>query len=117
MLLKTHRFHGRTSLKNVYRYGKVNKNGPFSLRYQENPRRSSYRAAVVVSKKVEKSSVKRNRIRRRVFENIRASQTEINGPYDIIISVFSSSVANMTNAELKQVLHELLASAEIISKK
>ncbi len=116
MLLKAHRFHGRTSLKNVYRYGRVVKNGLLSLRYQENPHRASYRLAIVVSKKVEKSAVGRNRMRRRIYEIVRAKEHKISKPYDIVMTVFNSDVATMAAQELTKTVDDLLNKADITHK-
>jgi ribonuclease P protein component len=67
-----------------------------------------------VSKKVEKSAVKRNRIRRRIFESVRRLETRISKPYDIIISVFSPAFEDMPAPELSQQVEKLLAGAGII---
>ena len=52
MISQAHRFHGRNSLRFVYQRGQQVRGGALSLRYASNPRRQSYRMAVVVSRKV-----------------------------------------------------------------
>ena len=49
---------------------------------------------MVISKKVHKSAVARNRIRRRLYAAIRALDTNITGPYDIVITVFNAGLLN-----------------------
>lgn len=68
-----------------------------------------FRLAVVVSKKVSKSAVKRNRIRRRVFEKFRVMHKELDRPlkYDIIVTVFDDSVVLMPDGELTQLCAKL----------
>ena len=71
MISRKHRFHGYGSLRYVYQNGKTVRGPLASLKYVHNPRRDSYRFAIVVSKKVNKSAIVRNRIRRRLFAIIR----------------------------------------------
>lgn len=89
--------------------------GPMcSIKYMENSRRSTYRAAVVVSKKVSKSAVVRNRIRRRTFEVLRNYEDRIKQPYDIVITVFHDNMAEIPHEELKTMLRTQLSQAGII---
>lgn len=87
-----------------------------SLRYCKNSKRQQYRAAVVISKKVSKSAVARNRMRRRIFEVIRQNSPQITEPYDLIFTVFNESVAQLPAAELQQKVDDLLAQARVIIK-
>lgn len=86
------------------------------VRFCVNPRRKNYRLAVVVSKKVHKSAVVRNRIRRRVFELCRQRSSELKGGQDIIITVFSESVATVSAPELAEQLNGLLERAELVKQ-
>jgi len=63
------------------------------VKVRQNDRRKNYRAAIVVGRKVNKSAVARNRIRRRLYEAIRLNEGVIGGPYDIVVNVFSNEVA------------------------
>ena len=63
------------SLRVVYKYGQTARSQQLTMRYHLHEKRQTYRCAVVVSKKVEKSAVARNRIRRRIFEVIRQFRT------------------------------------------
>lgn len=106
MLAKSHRFHGHNSLRYVYQKGTTVRTPLISLKFVLNSRRKTYRAAVVVSRKVNKSAVVRNRIRRRIYEAIRLE--EVNEPYDLIFTVFSDKMATMEKAALQETIHSLI---------
>ena len=92
MISTKNRFHGYNSLRSVYRNGKVARGALFAVKAIPNPRRSTYRVAVVVSRKVNKSAVARNRIRRRLYALSRELGVKITTPSDIVITVFHSTV-------------------------
>ena len=71
MLAQKFRFHGHGSLRYLYKNGDAVRSHLITLKYIANPRRKTSRFTVVVGKKVIKSAVKRNRIRRRVYEVVR----------------------------------------------
>jgi len=114
MIGRTHRFHGYNSLNWAYRRGRVIRDAKASLYYALNPKRNSYRAAVVVSRKVSKSAVVRNRIRRRIYEVIREAEPEIKKNYDLIFSVYSDSIAELPYLELKQFIVNQLRQARVV---
>lgn len=95
MIGRLHRFHGHGSLRFVYKSGQTIRASSYAIKYIYNPRRKRYRVAVVVSKKVSKSAVVRNRIRRRIYEVIRSQQSAITKPYDIVVTVFSEKVTDL----------------------
>jgi ribonuclease P protein component len=112
-----HRFHGRTALKFVYQNGQVVRGPFFSIKYAQNPRRKDYRAAVVVSRKVDKSAVVRNRLRRRLYEALRHNQDRIKQPVDIVITVFSANLDELSPAKLERQLKDQLKAAKILGPK
>lgn len=116
MISKLHRFHGHNSLNYVYRNGQTVRGPLTAIKYAKNSRRTTYRAAVVVSKKVHKSAVVRNRIRRRIYEQIRLCAGQITEPYDIVVTVFHDTVADMPAAELATLIHAQLHQAGVVSK-
>ncbi len=87
----------------------------FALKYVVNERRDTFRVAAVVSRKVSKSAVVRNRIRRRVYEAVRSYEARINAPFDIVITVFSEQVAEMPHTQLTRQIGNLLRKAGIAS--
>lgn len=116
MISKQHRFHGLGSLRPVYRHGKTVRGSSVSLRYQLNRRRATYRAAVVVSRKVHKSAVKRNLIRRRIYEIIRSWEERISQPYEFVITVFSDQLIDWPSDKLRREITGLAKRAGIIDK-
>jgi ribonuclease P protein component len=100
MISGEHRFHGRNSLRYVYQRGKTVRASELALRYVYNSRCKSYRIAVVVSRKVSKSAVVRNRIRRRIYEIVRTHADAIIEPYDLIFTVYDESAAQKSHEQL-----------------
>lgn len=115
MIAQKHRFHGLGSLRFVYQNGKTVRANALSVKFVRNQRRQTYRCAVVVSKKVNKSAVARNRIRRRVYEVVRGFGDRIDGPYDVAISIFSDEVRTMPAEQLKKTLQGLFEQADMLS--
>ncbi|HET7320849.1 MAG TPA: ribonuclease P protein component [Candidatus Saccharimonadales bacterium] len=109
MLGRQHRFHGLGSLNFAYKQGQTVRGPLLSLKYAANPKRSSYRVAVVVSKKVSKSAVQRNRMRRRVYEALQGEGGNIKQPYDLVFTVFSDQVMNADFSELQKQVRKLLS--------
>ncbi len=114
MLSRPHRFHGYGSLRYVYRAGQTVRGAQCSLKYARNDRRTTYRVAVVVSKKVHKSAVVRNRIRRRIYELVRQN-VEPNQPYDLVFTAFSEQLAELPAAKLKRTILSQLRAAGVNS--
>lgn len=113
MITKNHRFHGHNSLRYVYQHGKTVRGPLCALKYVRNDRRTEYRLAVVVSKKVHKSAVVRNRIRRRVYEAFRLEQSRITEPYDIVVTVFNEQLATIPGNEVTRLVRAQLKQAHI----
>ncbi|HTE57643.1 MAG TPA: ribonuclease P protein component [Verrucomicrobiae bacterium] len=117
MIASSHRFHGYGSLRYVYQNGKTVR-GPLSaLKFVTNDRRKSYRLAVVVSKKVSKSAVVRNRIRRRLYEVFRQHESDISRPYDMVLTVFHEQLATLPSEDIQKLVRAQLKQAGIISEK
>lgn len=112
MLSRHSRFHGHKSLNFVYRNGKSTRDPRVTLRYVVNTRQDSCRVAVVVSKKVNKSAVKRNRIRRRIYEVV--ANEKIKGNYDLVFSVYNDELGNIKFEELRSTIRNLLINAGVI---
>ena len=117
MINRKHRFHGRNSLRFVYSRGEMVRGSLFSVKVALNQRRHSYRMAVVVSRKVHKSAVVRNRIRRRIYEVMRDQESHITDAYDIIFLVHSDQLALCEHDQLESQVVEQLAKAGVLSDK
>jgi ribonuclease P protein component len=111
MIAFKYRFHGHGSLKYVYRNGQALRTHLVTLKYSHNPHRKQPRFAVVVSKKVLKSAVGRNRIRRRLYEILRSFTTADFPGYDMVFIVSSSEIINLPADELKTLIHNLVTQS------
>lgn len=70
--------------------------------------RNHQRFAVVISKKVIKSAVGRNRVRRRVYEAIRLNLPEFKDNKDCIFVIYSKTIKDIDFKELKELIKNLL---------
>lgn len=111
MLNKKYRFHSRGGVRYVYQHGKTLRSPNMSLVFMPNKRKFT-RFAVVVSKKVEKSAVARNRIRRRVYEALRKNFELIPKENDYIFVIFSKNVGEMSFSELEKQLGTLVEESK-----
>jgi ribonuclease P protein component len=116
MISRAHRFHGYNSLRNVYKHGQITRGPLFAIKSGLNERRKSYRLAVVVSRKVNKSAVARNRIRRRLYEIVRSMEADIAQPYDIVVTVFQNSLLDESAQQLTEQMKKQLNEAGILKK-
>ena len=112
MLSKRYRFHSRGGVKYVYQHGKTVRAGQMSLVFVPNEKGFT-RVAVVVSKKVEKSAVGRNRMRRRVYEIIRQNFDLVPKKMDYVFVVFSRDVMKMPTAKLEELLGKLVEESKV----
>jgi len=112
MISVRHRFHGYGSLKAVYQRGQTVRSPMINLKFAQRDSRRPYRAAVVVSRKVSKSAVVRNRIRRRLYELVRQQESSIKPGSDLVFTVFDERVAELPPAKLRDVIDSLLAKTQ-----
>ncbi len=111
MISQEHRFHGHGALRFVHQNGKIVRGDILALKYTPNSRRKVYRCSVVVSKKISKSAVVRNRIRRRIYEQVRLNSSIIKQPLDLVFLVNSPSLAEIDAQKLAAKVVELLSVA------
>lgn len=116
MLSKKYRFHSRGGVKYVYQHGKTVRASKISLVFVPNSRGFT-RVAVVVSKKVMKSAVGRNRIRRRIYEAVRLNFEDIPKKMDYIFVVYSKDVMGMPFYELEKMLGKLVEESKVCYNK
>ena len=113
MLNKKYRFHSRGGVRYVYQKGKTVRTPKMSLVFAENTKGFT-RVAVVVSKKVLKSAVGRNRIRRRIYEAIRVNFEDVPKGRDYIFVVYSKELLTMPFGEIEKTLGELVAESKVV---
>lgn len=111
MIGRTHRFHGYGSLRGVYQRGKTARAPLLNLRYAARDPKKPYRVSVVVSRKVNKSAVTRNRIRRRIYEIVRRQGQDIKPGTDLVFTVFDDQIAELEAAKLQASIKDLLEKA------
>lgn len=111
MLHFSFRFHGHGSIRYVYSRGQAVRSRQLTIKYVENKRRNRPRIAVVISKKVLKSAVGRNRVRRRLYELMRLRLPNLPPQTDIALIVGSAELRAMPQTELAQLLDSLLSQA------
>jgi len=101
----------------VYQKGStVRADAPLALRYVQNSRQPSWRLAVVVSRKVSKAAVVRNRIRRRVFEIVRRESGRILPHYDLVFTVYGAELATLDHIELERAVLAELEKAGVLNR-
>lgn len=113
MLAFKYRFHGHGSLRYVYTHGHTVRSHLMSLKYSYHPKRTTSRVAVVISKKVIKGAVGRNRVRRRVYEVIRHELPKLQDNCDLVFIIFSAEVLSQPSPELAQAVQHLLGEAGV----
>jgi ribonuclease P protein component len=111
MISVRHRFHGHNSVQGVYKRGQTVRGQYISLKFADRRPNQTYRAAVVVSRKVHKSAVVRNRIRRRIYEVIRQADESLLAHQDLVLTVFSEQVATLDHPRLAAMVIDLLQKA------
>lgn len=111
MLAFRYRFHGHGSLRYVYSRGNAERSRLFTVKVTSNPHRKQSRFAIVVSKKVHKSAVGRNRIRRRLYELIRHELPHMSSIYDVVVIISSSEVITLPIDDIKKQLTTLFSQA------
>lgn len=111
MIGRRHRFLGRGSLRHLFRRSRTitDPAGRLRLRWAPNPRQPASRLAVIVSKKISKRAVVRNRIRRRLFELWRPHLPGLEPPVDLALVVQQAGLADCPPAELAELNRQLLS--------
>lgn len=71
------------------------------------------RAGVVVSRKVNKSAVVRNRIRRRVYSQLRNSMSGLQLSADLLFTIYQSEVSAMPTEQLAVEINKLIEQAHL----
>lgn len=116
MIDSAHRFHGRASLIYVYRRGKLLRSPKLLLKFALNSRTETYRVAVVVGRKVHKSAVVRNRLRRRVYETVRNLVAPDELAYDLIFTVVDPKLNELSPGDLTDTIADLIKQAGLSIK-
>lgn len=114
MIAQKYRFHGHGSLRYLYRNGEIVRTRTLTIRYIKNPHRKQPRFVVIVAKKVLKKAVRRNRMRRRMYELLRELHPQLPANYDIAITVFSPELLLVSPKELREQLTQAFTRAGLL---
>lgn len=117
MIPYKNRFHGHNSLDYIYRKGQTTRSRLLNIKSVPNKTRQNSRIAVVISKKVAKSAVKRNLVRRRIYNYIQQKINIFDGIRDVVITVTSVELLSMNHKELTDLMDQLFDQMGIFSKK
>lgn len=115
MISRPYRFHGQNALRYLYSKGSVVRSSSMALKYVRGNRTARCRVAVVVSKKVSKSAVVRNRIRRRIYEAVRLRIGGQSPAFDLAFMVYDARLATDSPEVLQETVDTLLKKASFIS--
>lgn len=113
MLAFKNRFHGHGSLRYVYTHGRSVRSHLMTLKCSLHPKRQHPRVAIVISKKIIKGAVGRNRVRRRLYEVMRHELPYVKTNADLVIIVFSGDVLAMPSLDLVKNVRQLLHDADM----
>lgn len=115
MISQKYRFHGHASLKYLLANGINIRGNILSIKIVDNNRRKYSRVAIIISKKVLKHAVDRNRARRRLYEIVRPMISDFNRTVDLAIIVYKSNVINAPHDELVAEVTKCLQKAELLN--
>lgn len=114
MLSSEYRFHGPNSLRFVYRNGRTVHSRIAKIKYTANSRRNNPRFAIVISKKVHKSAVGRNLIRRRFYEAIRHQLPYLKpGGVDVAVIIVSGEALSLPFTDINAMLKQMFKEANL----
>ena len=109
MLPQKNRLKKEKDFKNVSQKGRVLKEGPIFLKFSRNKKEIN-RVGFVVSKKISKKAVTRNKIKRRMREAAKSDWGELEKGYDLIF--FSSpGIEELDFAEISRLISNLIKKA------
>lgn len=100
-------------MRYVYKNGLAKRSRFFTVKVTRNKKRQVPRFAVVISKKVHKSAVGRNRARRRVYEIIRQELPQITRAHDVVVIISSAEIIAAPHEELYEQLTQLFRQTEL----
>ena len=114
MISQRYRFHGHASLRYVLANGQQARGRALSIKFVDNNKRRYSRVAIIVSKKVARHAVDRNRIRRRLYEIMRHRLNGLPRTVDIAVIVYQANVLDMPSAELAGMVDKCLGYIGLI---
>lgn len=115
MISQKYRFHGHASLKYVFAKGVMARGKHLSIKYVDNKRRHYSRVAIIVSKKVCRHAVDRNRVRRRYYEIMRHRLAKFNHTVDLAVIIYLPAVLDLSREQLESEIDGLLNKLHLVN--
>lgn len=115
MLPKINRIKKKKDFDLIFKNGEGFRNNFLFLKILKN-KSNQKRFGFVVSQKISKKSVIRNKIRRRMSETIRKEQNNIKNNIDVVF-ISLSGIEKKNFSETKEVIYNLLEKAKILINK
>jgi len=114
MLTKTNRLRKEKDFEGLFKKGKSFKNGFLILKIVQNNLKES-RFAFIVSQKVSKKAVLRNKVKRRLRDIVRKNMKEIKKGVDVAL-ITLSGIEKQSFIETKKTLDDLFKKTGLINK-
>ena len=114
MLKKELRIRKQKDFENIYSKGVYYSEGFLAVKFIENKKLFS-RFGFIVSKKISKKAVERNRIKRILRESIRLSKNQIKEGYDIIF-ITRNGIESRAYREISNTVEKLLMKSGLLKK-
>ena len=115
MLPRENRLVGRFNFENVKRKGKLFNSGPLGLSVYTRSEKLPTRIGIIVSLKISKKAVERNRIKRMVRESLRKQISKIKKGFDIVF-LTKTSIIDKDRATVDSCIKNLLERAQLLIK-
>lgn len=111
MLSREYKLKKDNDFKKVFEKGKFYHSDFIKIRFLKNDLKVT-RFGIVVSSKISKKAVSRNRIRRRLEEIIRIRLDQIRSGFDIVV-LFEPEVIGKNHKQIEQVFVNLIKEAKL----
>jgi ribonuclease P protein component len=103
MLARKFSLNGKSNFERVEKEGKMYQSDSFGVSYFERGDDSDSRFGFIVSNKIAKEAVLRNRVKRALSESVRFEMTRLKNGYDVIFLVKQLSLRKSTDELMKEV--------------
>ncbi|MGA3291660.1 MAG: ribonuclease P protein component [Candidatus Microgenomates bacterium] len=113
MLAKKFRLTGANDFAKVQSDGKVYQSANFGIAYLPRGDQDASRFAFIVSTKIAKDAVDRNRFRRAMSESVRLNSISLIPGFDVVF-LAKTSIARVSTAEIMKEVRESLKQAGLL---
>lgn len=110
MLARDHTLKGQENFEKVEKEGKMIQSDSFGMSYLKRDDKELSRFGVIVSTKISKLAVQRNRIKRAISEAVRYSTSELKNGFDVVFLTKLSITKKPTDEIMREVRDILFSS-------